>query len=66
MDSELVGSTETQSILDISRLTLYDWVKAGKVPKPMRLGGTTRIAMLVWFRKDIEEVANLRKAGILR
>jgi excisionase family DNA binding protein len=40
-DSDLVGVAEAVEILGITRNTIYDWVKAGKLTPAVRMPGTT-------------------------
>ena len=37
--SQLIGAAGKTPILPISRPTIYNWVRDGKMPAPMKIGG---------------------------
>lgn len=48
--TELYRINQLTEFLNISRATIYRWVKRKQFPAPTKLGGIS-----VWSRKDIEE-----------
>ncbi|KIC40154.1 hypothetical protein RA27_15080 [Ruegeria sp. ANG-R] len=45
----LLRDTEAATMLRISRSTFHRWVARGIVPKPLRMGGSTR-----WWQSELE------------
>jgi len=46
----LLGAAELGSLLGVSKSTIWAWHSAGKVPQPVRIGGTTR-----WREDEIRQ-----------
>jgi prophage regulatory protein len=42
---------EVEERTSLPKTTLYDWIKSGQFPPPIRLGD----AMVAWLESDIEE-----------
>ena len=53
---------DLESLFQISRATIYRWVKEGSVPKPIHLGAN----MVRWKVSDIEAWVIAREATNLR
>lgn len=49
MAEKLLRRPEVESLTGLSRSTLYDWMKRGKFPQPVKLG--TRL--VAWRENDI-------------
>ena len=45
----LLSAAELARLLGVSRSTVWTWHSSGKIPLPVRIGGTTR-----WRRREIE------------
>lgn len=46
--SELIGADDVCAMLDIGTSTLYNWRDSGKLPQPVRIGGTVK-----WRREEV-------------
>lgn len=51
LDSGIIRANELQSILGISRVTLWRWQRDGSFPKSRILGANVR----GWLKSDVEE-----------
>lgn len=49
--SNLMDAVEVAAHFNVSRTTIWRWVKSGVLPKPVKLGGLVR-----WRRDEIEAV----------
>ncbi|HHA2497716.1 TPA: helix-turn-helix transcriptional regulator [Stenotrophomonas maltophilia] len=47
----LLRRAEVEERTSLPKTTLYDWIKSGQFPPPIRLGD----AMVAWLESDIEE-----------
>ena len=45
----LLSAQEVGTLLGVNRSTVWTWHASGKIPAPLRIGGTTR-----WRRREIE------------
>lgn len=54
--ADLIGSREAALLLGINRSTFTRWVKAGRLTPAHSLNGRT--GALVFFRSDVERLAN--------
>lgn len=52
---QLWNIKQVRKFFGVSRATIYRWIKAGKIPKPAKPGGSPR-----W---DAEELFKMVKAG---
>ncbi|MGB0499281.1 MAG: helix-turn-helix transcriptional regulator [Rubricella sp.] len=50
MSEVLLRRSEVEARTRLSRSTIYEWMKVGKFPKPVKLG--TRL--VAWRRSDID------------
>jgi excisionase family DNA binding protein len=50
----LLKITEVKALLSLGRSTIYEYVRDGKLPKPMHIGGASR-----WRLSDIQEVIDI-------
>jgi excisionase family DNA binding protein len=57
MAALLIRQKEAAQLLGISRVTFYQWSKAGRLPAPIRFGPGT---LPRWNRAEIEEIARKR------
>jgi predicted DNA-binding transcriptional regulator AlpA len=48
---DLVDATDLASIFGVSRQTIFNWVKAGHLPRPLRLGADGQTCR--WTRASI-------------
>jgi hypothetical protein len=62
MECEIVTFKEAATMIGVSILTLREWVRRELAPQPMRLGaGSKRTGMLVYRRREVEELIRVRK-----
>jgi len=54
----LMTLTEVKTRLSIGQSTVYDLVKRGELPKPLKIGAAAR-----WLPEDIERFLEERKAA---
>ncbi|MCU1089835.1 AlpA family phage regulatory protein [Stenotrophomonas maltophilia] len=54
----LLRRAEVEERTSLPKTTIYDWIKRGQFPPPLRLGD----AMVAWLESDIEEWID-RKIG---
>lgn len=59
MTEKLVRRTEVENMTGLSRSTIYDWMKSGDFPKPVRLG--TRL--VAWRESELSEWLSQREAA---
>lgn len=53
--------------LSISKGTLRIWIKEEKAPRPLRIGGRGgRVAVLAFYKQDIEELKRVRETGLIK
>lgn len=45
----LLSASELGSMLGVARCTVWTWHAGGKIPRPVKIGGTTR-----WRRDEVE------------
>lgn len=57
MAEKLLRRPEVEARTGLSRSTLYDWMKRGEFPQPVRLG--TRL--VAWRESDVTEWLESRK-----
>jgi len=50
----MISSEKILKIFDITKPTMYSWIKNGALPPPNKIGGK-----LFWRAKDIKEITNL-------
>ncbi|WP_371155379.1 helix-turn-helix transcriptional regulator [Jannaschia sp. 2305UL9-9] len=50
-DRQLIRDTEAASILGCGRSTLWRWVHENVIPKPIKIGSSSR-----WYQSEIEAV----------
>ena len=53
-----VGSTTLCQMLDISDTTLWEWVRKGHLPRPVKIGGSSR-----WKWADVESRLSPQTGG---
>ena len=58
-DSPYQRRQQVEKLFQVSRPTLYRWIKQGKFPKPIRLGAN----MVRWKASDIEAWLTEREAA---
>jgi len=58
-DSPYQRRQQVEKLIQVSRPTLYRWIKQGKFPKPIRLGAN----MVRWKASDIEAWLTEREAA---
>jgi predicted DNA-binding transcriptional regulator AlpA len=59
MDSDLYNTDDVVAKFSITKRTLSDWIKQGKLPLPIRIG-----RRLLWKRKTIDDLVDkLEKEG---
>ena len=46
----LLSAKELATMLGVNRSTIWSWFNSGRIPAPVRIGGTTR-----WRRREIEQ-----------
>ncbi|PWJ13804.1 helix-turn-helix transcriptional regulator [Jannaschia seohaensis] len=51
MSNRLIRRSEVEARTGLSRSTLYDWMKRGEFPQPVKLGAR----MVAWRENDINE-----------
>ena len=51
MAEKLIRRPEVESRIGISRSTLYDWMKRGEFPQPVKLGAR----LVAWRESDVTE-----------
>jgi predicted DNA-binding transcriptional regulator AlpA len=51
MTQELLSDRDASALMGCGRSTLWRWASEGVIPKPLKIGGTSR-----WKRADIEAV----------
>lgn len=51
MSIELLRDREVAQILSVAVSTVWEYANSGTIPKPMKIGGSTR-----WVRSEIEAV----------
>lgn len=55
---ELLNAQQLAKILNISPRTLWRLKSAGKLPEPVKIGGSVR-----WHPKDIQELITRKRKG---
>jgi predicted DNA-binding transcriptional regulator AlpA len=59
MTDKLLCQKQVRQIVPVCSVTLWSWVKAGKFPKPVKVGGR-----IFWKQTDIETfIANSGQIG---
>lgn len=56
---QLVTTQQHEGILPVSSATLWRWVKAGKFPRPFKLGEK----VTVWDAAEVEAFIQAQRAG---
>ena len=46
----LLSASELSSMLGVAKCTIWTWHSGGKIPRPVKIGRTTR-----WKRREIED-----------
>ncbi len=54
-----LNSSEVAKLFDITRATLYRWVREGKVPQPLSHPTT---GQMVWKQADLDNIGKFLKA----
>lgn len=57
--SEIIRLPEVLRIANVSRTTIWRWIKQGDFPAPKQLGGTNSQS-IGWHRGDVDEWLNTR------
>lgn len=60
LTSPYLGIREVAELLGVSRDTVDEWTKRGRLPQPVRLGGPQ--GHRKWSREAIEAILNNRKS----
>lgn len=55
---ELISSADLIQELSISKTTMYNWIKNGNLPRPIKLG-----KLIYFHRKDLERVVEQKRSG---